>query len=146
MDNIRHSLICIALEWEKKFFVIPQITSAVSEYDAARLLGCDEQSYSNAMKGQTAVTRGHDFVHNGKKYQVKANRPSGKPGSSVTLVGKAKNYEWDYLIWILYDREYNILEAWEFQAAEYKELFHGKKRLSPSDMRKGKLLEVKRAK
>ena len=41
---------------------MPQITSAISEYDAARLLGCDEQTYSKIMEGQTAVTKGHDLI------------------------------------------------------------------------------------
>ena len=48
--------------------------------------------------GRTAVTRGCDFILNELRYQVKANRPSGKRGSFVTLVGKASNYDWDRLI------------------------------------------------
>jgi hypothetical protein len=44
--------------------------------------------------------RGHDFEFKGQRHQVKANRRSGKPGSVVTLVPKAKNFDWDVLIWI----------------------------------------------
>ena len=63
---------------------------------------------------RSAVTKGYDFTHNGCRYQVKANRPSGKPGSPVTWVSKVNNYDWDKLIWILYDRNYVVQEAWEW--------------------------------
>lgn len=66
------------------------------------------------MQGKTVVQRGHDFVFNGARYQVKANRPSGKPGSTVTLVSKVKNYDWDFLVWVHYDRLYEIQEAWQW--------------------------------
>jgi len=140
MESIRDSLVKIALEWEAKYTVMPQITSAISEYDAARLIGCDDKTYSNIMKGQTAVTKGKDFVYNDLKYQIKGNRPSGKPGSKVTRGPKANNYEWDILIWILYDTQFIIQEAWEFDVEKYKKLFDHKKRLCPDDMRKGKCL------
>jgi hypothetical protein len=140
MENLRDSLVKIALEWEKNYTVMPQITSAISEYDAARLIGCDEKTYSKIMKGQTAVTKGHDFVFNNLKYQIKGNRPSGKPGSKVTRGPKANNYEWDILIWILYDTQFHIQEVWEFDVEKYKKLFDQKKRLCPDDMRKGKCL------
>ena len=60
------------------------------------------------MRDRTAVSRGADFVHQGKRYQVKANRPSGKPGSKVTLVAKASNYEWDFLVWMHYTTAYEL--------------------------------------
>jgi hypothetical protein len=71
---------------------------------------------------------------------VKANRPSGKPGSPVTLVPKVKNYEWDRLIWLLYDREFHIQEAWEWTVNDYRAAFDMVTRLSPFDMRRGRLL------
>lgn len=76
-------------------------------------------------------------MHAGIRYQVKANRPSGKPGSFVTLVAKASNFEWDRLIWILYDREYNLLEAYQWNVEDYKRASENIKRLSPADMREG---------
>jgi hypothetical protein len=141
MESIRDLLVKTALEWESNFTVMPQITSAISEFDAARLLGCDEQTYSKIIKGNTAVTKGYDFIYNGIKYQIKGNRPSGRHGSKVTLVPKAKNYDWDFLIWILYDPRFNIQEAWRFKVDTYKNLFDKKKRLSPVDMRKGERLD-----
>ncbi|MDQ5857016.1 MAG: hypothetical protein M3542_01885 [Acidobacteriota bacterium] len=94
------------------------------------------------MRTRTAVSRGYDFVFRDKRYQVKANRPSGKPGSFVTLVGKPKNYDWDVLIWILYDSAYRIQEAWLWDAAAYRERFEARSRISPNDMRGGLALRI----
>jgi hypothetical protein len=91
--SLRSRLVAIALEWERSFGVAPQITSAISEYDAARLVGHSDESLSKDCIGCTAVSRGADFTCQGVRYQVKANRPSGKPGSPVTKVAKASNYE-----------------------------------------------------
>lgn len=139
-EKLRESLVAVTLEWERVFGVAPSITSAVSEYDAACLVGHTDESYGKACVGRTAVTRGCDFILNGLRYQVKANRPSGKPGSFVTLVGKASNYEWDRLIWILYDRYFVIQEAWEWDVDKYRSEFHERKRLAPADMRQGRRL------
>ena len=124
----------------ESFGVAPSITSAISEYDAAMLIGMSQNEYSEYMKDKTAVSKGADFVYKNTRYQVKANRPSGKKGSRVTMVPKASNYEWDKLIWILYDKEYEIQEAWEWSVQDYKLDFDNKKRLSPDDYRKGKCL------
>ena len=116
---LRDKLVNIALEWQDSFGVAPSITSALSEYDAAMLVGMPENEYSEYMKDKTAVSKGADFVFNNIRYQVKANRPSGKKGSFVTMVPKASNYEWDKLIWILYDKNYVIQEAWEWCVKDY---------------------------
>lgn len=143
MQPIRERLVSIALEWEKSFGIAPAITSALSEYDAARLLGCMETDYSKCLANQTAVTRGVDFVYQGKKYQVKANRPSGRPGSPVTLVSQAKKdkrenrFLWDYLIWILYNERYEVVEAWQWDKVQYEAYFDSKTRVHPNDMRNG---------
>ena len=90
--TLRGKLVDIALEWQDRFGVAPSITSAISEYDAAMLIG---------------------------------------------MVPKASNYEWDKLIWILYDKEYIIQEAWEWSVQDYKIAFDRVRRLSPKDYRKG---------
>jgi hypothetical protein len=117
--------------------VAPAITSALSEYDAAALVGCPETDYCVGAALRTAVSKGHDFVFTGKRYQVKGNRPSGKAGSPVTLVSKAKNFEWDFLVWVLYDTQYNVVEAWQWEVADYRKRFEFEKRLSPAHMRQG---------
>ena len=75
------------------------------------------------------------------KYQVKACRPSGRKGDKITNVPMAKNYEWDKLIWIMYDKEYRIVvKAWLWERDNYISKFDKKKRLSPRDMRDGENL------
>ena len=143
MLTLRDKLVEVALEWQAKFGVAPQITTAISEYDVAMLVGMSESDYSDYMKDKTAVSKGADFIFNKIKYQVKANRPSGKPGSFVTMVPKATNYEWDKLIWVLYDKNYIMQEAWEWDVEDYKLTFNDKKRLSPDDYRNGKCLYKK---
>ncbi len=83
---LRDKLVETALEWQKKFGVAPQITSTLSEFDAAILIGMTENEYSEYMKDKTAVQKGFDFIFNGIPYQIKANRPSGKPRSEVSKV------------------------------------------------------------
>jgi hypothetical protein len=139
-DELRKSLVSVVLEWERVFGVAPSITSAVSEYDAARLVGHTDESYGLACLGRTAVSRGCDFVYNEFRYQIKACRPSGKPGSKVWNVPMAKNYDWDFLIWILYDKNFVIQEAWQWKVADYRAAFDRRSRLSPNDMRDGESL------
>ncbi len=140
---LREELIKIALQWQERFGVAPSITSAISEYDAAMLVGMSESEYSDYMKDKTAVSKGSDFAFNNIRYQVKANRPSGKPGSFVTKVPKATNYDWDKLVWILYDKYYVMQEAWEWNAEDYKALFDKLSRISPDHYRRGKCLYLK---
>jgi hypothetical protein len=137
-DGLRRELVALALEWERRYGVSPAITSAISEFDAARLVGHSAASFGLDGEGRTAVTRGADFQYRGLRYQVKANRPSGKLRSPVTLVPKVKNYEWDRLIWLLYDREFQIREAWEWTVDEYRAAFDAVRRLSPAHMRRGR--------
>lgn len=139
-STLRSRLVSTALEWERRFGVAPSITGALSEYDAARLVGHSDDSFSFDRAGRSAVTRGCDFRHGGIRYQIKANRPSGKARSFVTLVGKARNYDWDRLIWMLYDSRYELQEAWEWDAVAYQAAFHARSRLSPTDMRHGREL------
>ncbi len=137
---LRKKLIDVALEWQERFGVSPQITTPISEYNAAMLVGMSEDEYSDYMQDKTAVNKGSDFVFKGIRYQVKGNRPSGKPGSFITMVPKATNYDWDKLIWVLYDKNYVIQEAWEWDMQAYEQAFHDIKRLSPKDYRQGKCL------
>ena len=137
-QGLRNELVALALVWQQDYGVAPSITSTISEYDAAiELLKMPPEDYSSYMQNVTAVQRGVDFVFENKRYQIKANRPSGKPGSKVTLVGKANNYEWDYLIWILYDTQYRIQEAWQWNVADYRQRFDSVGRIHPNHMREG---------
>lgn len=139
--DLRQKLVEIALEWQGRYGVAPQITTPISEYDAAMLIGMPEEKYSAFMQDKTAVAKGSDFEYEGVRYQVKGNRPSGKPGSRITMVPKATNYDWDVLIWVMYDKNYVIQEAWAWEVHEYRKAFHDKKRLSPADYRLGTRLD-----
>ncbi len=143
IEQLRDKLVEIALRWQERYGVAPSITSTISEYDAAMLIGMSENEYSDYMRDKTAVNKGNDFVFNNTRYQVKANRPSGKKGSFVTMVPKATNYEWDRLIWILYDKNFVMQEAWEWEVKDYKLAFDNIKRLSPDHYRKGRCLYKK---
>lgn len=140
MNELRQKLVETALAWESAFGNAPSITSALSEFDAAALVGCTAEEYSASMQGKTSVQKGFDFEFKGSRYQVKGNRPSGKPGSFVTLVPKAKNYDWDFLVWVLYNTQYEIQEAWLWEVSAYIAAFYSIKHLSPSHYRQGKRL------
>ena len=137
LSSLRDRLVKVALEWQQKFGVAPHITSAISEYDVALLVGCSEADYSTQMALRTAVGRGYDFIHANERYQVKANRPSGKPGSPVTLVSNPTNDEWDRLVWVLYNESFVMQEAWAWRLGEFRQEFSPKQRLSPAHMRQG---------
>lgn len=137
MIELRDRLVAVALEWERAYINAPSITTAISEYDSAVLLGLSDSEYSEAMKGSTSVQKGYDFKHKGVRYQVKGTRPSGKPGSKITRVPGVTNYHWDRLIWISYNPKFEIQEAWLWEVENYREAFHAVNRLSPEHMRKG---------
>lgn len=139
-QSLRAKLVGLALEWQRSYGVAPAITSTLSEYDAAKMLGMSDEEYGSYMQDKTAVARGHDFIFNGIRYQIKAHRPSGKPGSPISNAGKARNCDWDILIWIRYDIDYTILEAWQWNRERYFNEFHSKRGVSPKDMRRGKQL------
>lgn len=140
MNHLRQALVQAALGWERAFGNAPSITSAISELDAATLIGLSLEQYSAAMQGSTAVQKGFDFQFSGARYQVKACRASGKRGSFVTKVPKPSNYHWDFLIWINYNALYEIQEAWLWDVVTYERAFDSLTRISPMHMRQGKRL------
>src|SRR5258708_7587816 len=86
--ELRTRLVQVSLEWESYFGVLPSITKSISELDAALLVGMSERAYCADGQLRTAVTAGLDFLFSEIRYQVTANRPSGKKGSPVTLVSQ----------------------------------------------------------
>jgi hypothetical protein len=140
LETLRSRLVSVAREWQEAFGNAPAITAAISELDAALLLGMTEAEFGDACRDISAVNRGYDFVWRQTRYQVKANRPSGRQGSPVTLVAKARNFEWDELIWVLYDPEYCVQEAWRWQVDRYRAEIEPLDRVSPGHMRTGEKL------
>ena len=137
--DLRAQLVKVALDWQAACGNAPSITSALSEYDAARLVGCSD--YEAQMKLRSVVSKGHDFVHEGLRYQVKANRPSGRDGSVVTWVKKPTQYAWDRLVWLHYDTGYVLQEAWLWTVDDFKAKLGLLNRLSPEHLRQGHRLK-----
>jgi len=136
IEELRKKLVKISLEWEKIMGVAPHITGSISEYDAMKLIGMSDKDINEESNDKTSVQKGFDFTYKKVRYQVKANRPSGKKGSFVTLTSKARNYEFDKLMWILYNKNYEIEEAYICDVKAYKENFHDLKHVRPNDIRK----------
>lgn len=142
--QLRNIVVKAALEWERRFSVLPPITGAIAEYDAARIKGTSLNVGKGRRATDTAVRKGGDFRKGETDYQVKGNRPSGKPGSKVSLAFKRpRNYNWDRLIWVLYDKEFHLVEAWEHSRDEFRRRFGSKKLIRPDDMRKGRRLRTR---
>lgn len=139
--SLRTNLVRLALAWQGRFGVAPAITSAVSEYDAARLVGMLPSQYGRFMRTRSAVSKGYDFAFAGVRYQVKSNRPSGRNGAKVSKVGKPSVHEWDKLIWILYDERYRMREAWKWTRREFDQTLGSKEHLRPDDLRRGTRLK-----
>jgi hypothetical protein len=138
--TLRDKLVSIALEWQRTYGNAPAITGTLGEYDAAMLVGCTEEDYQTQMRERSVVARGHDFVHAGSRYQVRANRPSGRRGSPVTLVSKPDSYEWDFFVWVHYHTDFRLREAWLWPVAEFRTQLGSVSRLSPSHVRQGERL------
>ena len=135
---LRERLVLTALEWQQRYGVAPSITSAISEYDAACLVGVPEESLAEAFGGASAVRKGFDFAWDGLRYQVKANRPSGRPGSPVTKCAKASNYHFDVLLWLLYDPQFVLQEAWRWEVEPYRLVCGPLVHIRPQHMRQGR--------
>jgi hypothetical protein len=67
---LKKQLVDIALEWQKNFGVAPQITTPLSECDAAMLVGMSEAEYSSYMQEKTVVSAGSDFIYSGIRYRI----------------------------------------------------------------------------
>ena len=137
---IRDQLVSIALDWQRIYGNAPSITGTLGEYDAAMLVGCSEDAYQTQMRDRSVVAAHYDFVHQGLRYQVRANRPSGRRGSPVTLVSKPRSYEWDYFVWVHYHTDFRLREVWRWTVAEFQTQFASVTRLSPTHVRRGERL------
>lgn len=98
--TFRELLVDLACHWQDPLGVTPAVNYAVARYDAAALAGLAEPRCR-------AVASGADFDHEGQRYQVIASRDP-EP-ARIPVVRRAG---WDRLIWLVYDRDYALLEAW----------------------------------
>ena len=89
--ELRTRLVQLSLDWESYFGVAPSITPAISELDGALLVGMNEDSYCSHGQLRTAVSMDTDLISNGIRYQVTANRSSGR--RDLRYEGEPKNRE-----------------------------------------------------
>jgi hypothetical protein len=140
---LRQQLVEVALQWERSYSVLPRVGDALSEFDAAMFVGHTPETFSKEMVGTTAVQKGFDFRWESTRYQVKHNRPSGKKGSKVTNSGKVTtNFEWDVLVYILYNERFELQEVWQWEIDAYQKAFGltGQKNIRLKEMQKGQSL------
>jgi hypothetical protein len=135
--KLRAQLVQTARQWEECCGVAPQITNAIAELDAARLVGMTEEKYCADGRKRTAVSGDFDFIHKCLRYEVTGSRPSGKEGSKVSKVSNKLKKDCDLIVWVLYDQCYAMEEAWEFDAENYKRMFANVAHLWPPHMRLG---------
>jgi hypothetical protein len=55
--ELRSRLVDIALQWQDRFGVAPQITSAISEIDAALIVGMTEEEYRSDVQTEPPLQR-----------------------------------------------------------------------------------------
>ncbi|MGR9105703.1 MAG: DUF6998 domain-containing protein [Gammaproteobacteria bacterium] len=89
---------------------LPGVSSEIAQYDACRLLGletCPEQG------------RGHDALSpNGKRIQIKG-RTIFEESRTGQRIGQIKvNQEWDSVVLVLLDQDYECDEIYEAERAE----------------------------
>lgn len=54
---LRRKLVDVALEWQSRFGIAPQVTTSISEYDAAHLMGTSEEEYSLFIQDKMALSQ-----------------------------------------------------------------------------------------
>jgi len=138
------------LELEKKFGITSRITGGLGEYDAAMQLGFSEKEYSDYMEKVAPVRADYDFEYKGKKYQVKAHHPASVKITtaifSIPALLKYKKYKWDYLIYIVYDKEYAIERMKRIGRKKFEKEYGNRMSLSLKATEEWEKLEVNNGK
>ena len=55
--KLRDILVDVALQWQAFFGIAPSITSSISEYDAAMLVGVSEKEYKDYGRTENPTTQ-----------------------------------------------------------------------------------------
>ena len=138
---IRRELIKSSLEWAAAFGLTPAIIGELGEVDAAYLLSKSPKMAKNILLARTPRQKGYDLLIDHQRIQVKATRSSGLPGSTITRIQKPRNDMWDLIVWINYNRDFHLQEAWLWTRRAYLKKFSQSHRISPEEFRKGKRLK-----
>ena len=99
--TLRNKLVDIALDWQENFGVAPSITSAISEYDAAMLIGMPESEYSDYMQDKTAVSKFPRVIGTGTLVRYLSRICGTFPYDSVVPVPMIRVFIFLYLIVVL---------------------------------------------
>ena len=138
-ETRRTLLVAMAFDWERRFGIATVPLSKISEHDVCRLLGLPDEIW--ALDGQRVVRLTDGHVTLGKvRARVNADRSDVRPASWLTLVAHSSGAGWDKLFWMLYDKEYELCEAWELPIVDPDQDFDERLRLTPADMRQGRRL------
>ena len=147
MPSLRDHLVKSTLEWREKYGSAPHITSTISEYDAARLIGMSEEEYAQRTIDSR---RRFNFIYKKKRYQVHGTRQFSQLPESVAIEKKTIKYGCNYFIRVLYNKSYEIQEAWLWDINSVngpdtgkglKQYFESNDRMTFADLRLGKCLE-----
>mgnify|MGYP003976759481 CR=1 FL=1 len=147
MPSLRDQLVNSTLEWREKYGNAPTITQSISEYDAARLIGMSEEEYSERTIDSR---RRFNFIYKKKRYQVHGTRQFSQLPESVAIEKKTIKYGCNYFIRVLYNKSYEIQEAWLWDINSVngpdtgkglKQYFESNDRMTFADLRLGKCLE-----
>lgn len=142
MEHLYNDLINISLKWEKEYGIVPKILPEILKYDAVIYIDYDLDAYAKQIKTRKTNPSGYDILFKGKKYLVKGGRRIGENISTISPMDKPKNKNWDYLIWILYDQEFKVLEVWQWENKVFYKKFQNKTRITADKMRTGKYLYI----
>jgi hypothetical protein len=139
VESLRDRLCEVASKWEEKYRARLSIISAIAEFDAARIIGLSEEEYVERERGGRFSS---GFIFREMRYRVMGTQRKElgeRPGSTV-IHKKPTNYDWDYLIWIRYNKLFVIEEVWRWNVVAYKEYFHQRDSMTLNDMRLGENL------
>ena len=147
MPSLRDQLVNSTLEWREKYGNAPTITQSISEYDAARLIGMSEEEYSERTIDSR---RRFNFIYKKRRYQVHGTRQFSQLPESVAIEKKTIKHGCNYFIRVLYNKSYEIQEAWLWDINSVngpdtgkglKQYFESNDRMTFADLRLGKCLE-----
>lgn len=80
------------------------VTGELAEYNAAKLLG---------LKLEKARTAGYDATDADKKIQIKGRCFAEKPKPGQRLGSIRLDHEWDSVLLVLMNEDFDVLEMWE---------------------------------
>ena len=142
-DTLRTTLVALVPEWEKRYGVAPFITAAVSEYDAARLVGHTPETFFAGLRGSHGSYSRHGLLLQRSSVSDQSLSAQRKTRFVHYLGAKSNELRMGSTGLASVCGEFQLLEAWEWYVADYQSSFDTIKRLSPAHMRTGRRLHAR---